>query len=236
MAGFAWHKFKSRDAMISALKALLVTRLREGIMTRARASLMVSGGSTPRDLYAELASTDLAWERITIGLVDDRWVAEDHPRSNARMIRETLIQNKASTARLLTMKTADADPRDGVRAVTAAYNTIPSPYDMVLLGLGADGHTASLFPGAEGLDEAMAAGLHQPLAGLTAQKSDITGEEVLRMTLTPSAIVNARDVVLMITGQEKADILERAILQNADLPIMQVAAKVPNLLNIYWAP
>jgi 6-phosphogluconolactonase len=231
--GVTWHCFETREAMVDELTEATCEALLRGIKARGTAAWAVSGGSTPKPLFDAMAEAELDWDNIQIALVDERWVDRGHPRSNEDFMRGALEKRASAVAMFIGMKTGHATPFVAGDAVNARYAQVRQPFDCVLLGLGPDGHTASLFPDAEGLEAAMAddAPVCVPLR---AKKSDVTGDEVERMSLSLSAIAAARDVVLMITGDEKKAVLERALAQETHLPIARVAEKVA--INVYWAP
>lgn len=228
-----WHTFDTREAMVDELTEATCEALLRGIKARGTAAWAVSGGSTPKPLFDAMSEADLVWEDIQIALVDERWVDADHPRSNEAFMRGALEKGRSAEAMFIGMKTADANVFDAVDAVNLRYGQVKQPFDCVLLGLGPDGHTASLFPAADGLDAAMADDAPVCVA-LKAQRSDVTGDELERMSLSLSAIAAAREVVLMITGDEKKATLERALSEDTHLPIAQVAEKV--VIKVYWAP
>ncbi len=228
-----WHTFDTREAMVEELTEATCEALLRGMKERGSAAWAVSGGSTPKPLFGAMAEADLPWEDIQVALVDERWVDIGHPRSNEAFMRAALQTGRSAEAMFIGMKTADANVFDAADAVNKRYGQVTAPFDCVLLGLGPDGHTASLFPEAEGLEAAMAddAPVCVPLR---AKRSQVTGDELDRMSLSLSAIAAAREVVLMITGDEKKATLERALGEETHLPIVRVAEKVA--IKVYWAP
>ena len=228
-----WHQFDSRDAMVAALKSAIGARLSAAIASGRRASWAVSGGSTPAPLFQAMQNDPLTWGQIDVALVDERWVAFDHPRSNEAFVAANLKGGNASTAHIVGMKTDHAKAADAVGAVNKRYSKIAQPFDSVLLGLGGDGHTASLFPGAEGLTAAFNPAADTCVA-LTANRSDVTGDEVERMSLSASAIARAPHVTLMIMGAAKKQVLEAALAPNSDLPIGRLHKM--KSFDVYWAP
>lgn len=219
--------------MVDALKKDIADRLCEAIGDRGSAVWAVSGGATPAPLFDAMQHEELEWDKISVALVDERWVPLAHPRSNEAFIAGHLKRGKASSVHLIGMKTDHADALNGVEMVNARYAQLDQPFDSVLLGMGPDGHTASLFPGAQGLEDAFAADASTCVA-LTAKKSDITGNELERMSLSARAISDAHHVVVMITGDAKRTVLERAIKQGNLLPVGRLHALKP--FEVYWAP
>ena len=229
-----WHKFDTRGAMVLALKAATSERLLSGLLENGKASWAVSGGSTPAPLFEAMSHVGIDWSRVHIALVDERWVAPDHPRSNETFMKTALKKNHSAKARFIGMKTPHDTPFEAEASVNDRYSALKLPFDSVLLGMGPDGHTASLFPGAEGLEAALNPESDKICAALTAKKSEVTGDEVGRMSLTAAAIKAAGHVALMITGAEKLGVLETALDPASDLPIGRLARLVP--FDIYWAP
>ncbi len=228
-----WHIFDSRDDMVIALKAVIETQLQAAIEARGQATWAVSGGSTPKPLFEAMQNAPLDWRHVDVALVDERWVEFDHPRSNEAFVAENLMKGRAASACLVGMKSDHATPARGVGEVNKRFDALSLPFDSLLLGLGPDGHTASLFPGAEGLEAAFADGAPTCVA-LTATQSTVTGEEVERISLSAKAIRDAAHVVLMITGEEKKQTLENALSSDGSLPIARVHKMKP--FEIYWAP
>ncbi|MBO6506475.1 MAG: 6-phosphogluconolactonase [Kordiimonadaceae bacterium] len=228
-----WHVFESRDDMVIALKVAIESQLQAAIEARGQASWAVSGGSTPKPLFQAMQNAPLDWRHVDVALVDERWVDYDHPRSNEAFVAENLMQGRAASGCLVGMKSDHATPARGVMEVNKRFDALSLPFDSLLLGLGPDGHTASLFPGAEGIEVAFAESATTCVA-LTAIQSAVTGEEVERMSLSAKAIQEAAQVVLMITGDEKKQTLEAALSGDGSLPIARVYAMKP--FEIYWAP
>lgn len=226
------HKFETRAAMIDELYRVIVTELKR----QSPATLLLSGGSTPGPLYRKLANADLDWEAISVALVDERWVEVDDDASNERLLRETLLVGNAAGANLVGMKTAAASALEGQAECETRYARLPRSYDICLLGMGADGHTASLFPHAEGLAQAIGATQH--CAPIQALRSEVTGDQVERMTLTPWSILQSRRLILLFTGAEKWEIFQRACRPGAalDLPVRLFIHQQALPLEVYWAP
>jgi 6-phosphogluconolactonase len=228
--------FDTRDAMVSAIEAATIDALQVDIATIGKASWAVSGGSTPKPLFEAISKRSLAWEAIDIALVDERWVAKDHPRSNEAFAQNSLIQDKASEVTLTGMYVDGKTPSAALDEVEARYQSLARPLTNVLLGMGPDGHTASLFPEAKGLENAFDDDGKNLCAAVTANKSDVTGDEVERITLTFPAIRDAKSIFLMITGDAKLDALRSALEHDTHLPIARVINGLTKPLQIYWAP
>ena len=228
-----WHQFENRDDMVASLKSAVSVRLREATASGRRACWAVSGGSTPAPLFKAMQDEPLAWQNIDVALVDERWVPFDHPRSNEAFVTGALKNGAAASVQIIGMKSDDITAVQAVETVNKRYSTLAQPFDSVLLGVGGDGHTASLFPAAEGLDAAFDASADTCVA-LTAVRSEVTGDEVERMSLSANAIARSPHVAVMITGAAKKQVLEAALQPNSGLPVGRLHKMKP--FDVYWAP
>ncbi|MDJ0778854.1 MAG: 6-phosphogluconolactonase [Gammaproteobacteria bacterium] len=230
------HRFDDRDAMIEALRQTIAGELDNALAQNAQATLLLSGGSSPAPLYRGLSETPLDWQRVDVALVDERWVDPGDAASNERLLRATLLQNHAAAARFTGMKNNHPSPFSGESECNRAYARLQTPFDLALLGMGPDGHTASLFPGASGLTEALDRQLH--CAAIRARRSEVTGEFLERMTLTPWSLLQSRRLLLMITGDEKWRVYQQARQNGADidLPVSLLLDQDRVPVAVYWAP
>lgn len=228
--------FDNRVDMIAALQAECEAALRDAIEDRGEATFMVSGGSTPEQLYKALSNSDLDWNSVYVALVDERWVDEDHPRSNEAFVVRSLIQNKAASTNLIGMKNTAGTAQEGLEDCEAAYQQLAQPFDITILGMGPDGHTASWFPHAEGLQTALTT--TQLCAAVTAHQSAVTGEEVNRMTLSLNGVLQSKTMILLLTGQDKLDVFRKAQAGDdvAEMPIRALLQQDHLPLTLYWAP
>ena len=186
------HSHATPDLVADAIAG----HLAGAIAARGHALIAVSGGRSPIPLFHALRQRRLAWGRVTVALVDERWVAPDHPDSNERLVRTELLADLAAGAALVPMKNAAPDAAAGQPACEAAYRALPRPFDIMLLGMGEDGHTASLFPGAAKLHEGLTtSALTLAIAPPAAPHQ--------RLSLSLSAILASRLIMLPITGPAK---------------------------------
>jgi 6-phosphogluconolactonase len=227
------RRFENRDVLARNLAASIAASLRATIETEDTATLVVSGGSTPRPLFAALSQTHLDWARVAVTLADERWVEPDDEASNESLVRRHLLIAEAAAARFVPLKNTAATPEEGHDVCETSLRALHRPFDVLVLGMGGDGHTASLFPGAtelaEGLDTTtsrLAIAVHPPMAPYP------------RMSLTLSALLASRRIVLHLTGEEKLDVYERALLpgMEEELPIRAVLSRGTPRVELWWAP
>lgn len=226
------HKFENSESLAVALSAAVAENLRDGIAARGCALLAVSGGTTPEMFMTELSSQRLAWSRVTVTLADERWVSPTNPRSNELLVRDKLLRNEAAAAKFVALYTGAPDPESGCAAANASIAALPLPFDAMILGLGTDGHCASLFPDGDRFEQALdpaGANLVLPMRAASA------GEP--RITLTLPAIVTTRHLYLHIEGADKRDVFDRierseGVFARSPLRSITTHASVP--LNVYW--
>lgn len=228
------RQFDNREAMFDALYQVFIEDIEEALQRRGSASLLLSGGSTPTPLYRRLSQAAVDWGKIHVALVDERWVDAADDASNERLLAETLLVNQAAAARFTGMKNSAASPFDAVDACNLKYAELPLPHSICLLGMGPDGHTASLFPQAQGLSEAFAAEQH--CAPIRAHQSAVTGTLVERMTMTPWSILQSERLILLITGSDKWEVLQQATACD-DAALMPISRFIDTAtpLEVYWA-
>lgn len=227
-------RFSSRDALINGAINTCYKTLGEAIKKRGQGVFLGAGGSTPGPVYRGLSQKTLDWDKITIGLTDERWVPLSDPASNEALMRATLHQNKAAAATLLPMVTnASKPPVQEVPAVNALYADAARACDIMILGMGADAHTLSWFPEADGLRAALDPENQQMVCAVEAKQSAVTGKHTKRMTLTLPAIKHAKHIILLITGDEKLAVLEDSA---PNTPIRHMIHVADDRLAIYWSP
>ncbi len=211
--------FESRGSLSSALATDVANALQHHVRAKGRACLAVSGGSTPKLFFETLSRFDIPWSKITVTLVDERQVPETNPRSNAKLVRENLLQNSAAGAEFVPLfENPDAEN----------VGTL----DVVVLGMGNDGHTASFFPGGNNLSEALNPNIGKRIVEISAPAADEP-----RLTFTLPALLDASLLCLHIEGQEKRDVLNKALAEGPveAMPVRAVLrSKKP--LTLYWCP
>lgn len=228
MRVFEVREFEDSESVARALAAAVADRLTDAIAARGRATLAVSGGTTPVRFFQALSNAEIDWDRVVVTLVDERFVGPSSERSNERLVRETLLVGRAARAGFVPIYSQVENVELAAEAASEAVAGL-LPLDVVVLGMGTDGHTASLFPDAEHVDA-----LLDPATGRTviAVHAPSAGEP--RLTLSLGVICKARAVFLHIEGDAKRAVFDGAAARN--LPIAKVveAAKTP--VVTYWAP
>jgi 6-phosphogluconolactonase len=217
--------YPDRELMMLSVANAIAGDLGDFLRREGRASLCVPGGTTPGPIFDTLSGVDLDWPNVAVFLNDERWVPPDHPRSNTRLLRERLLVGRAASARLVPLY-APADEPEAVLDDLVAGIAPHLPISVLLLGMGADMHTASLFPGADRLAEA----LSDQAPPLMALRAEAAGEP--RVTLTAPMLKGAMTCHLLITGTEKRAALERAQgLTPLEAPVKAVLANA----TVHWA-
>jgi len=221
--------FPDRDAAAEAA----TDRIAEALKTDGARSLVVTGGGTPGPVYDRLSRLDLSWDRITVTLSDDRWVDPSRPESNERLLRERLFVGRAAAAGFLPLKgdgpTPDADAAAAEPRIAALM-----PFAAVLLGLGNDGHVASLFPGAPRLGEDLDPEGPRLCVGVA-----MSGLEPFlpRVSLTVRALLGTTRILLLATGDEKRLIVERTLDDPSyDPPVAALLRQDRTPVSVLWAP
>lgn len=222
----------------SALAADVAAGHLDAAITRSgRASFMASGGTTPGAAYKGLSAIALDWSRVTIGLVDERWVPADHPASNERLIRNSLHRGPASASVFIPLKTSAATPADAVADRTRVYAPHCAPISCLLLGMGDDGHTASWFPGSAGLKSALYPSDGEIISPIDASGAPAAGDHPERMTLTAGPICGAETAILLIFGDRKRTVLEQSLKgDETTYPVRRAIDGLGRRLTIIWAP
>ena len=229
------RQFPDAQEMFSTLAGEIVVRLNTAVVSRGQASLVVSGGTTPEALFAELSERDAPWDRVWITLCDERWIPPAEDGSNEKMVRAKLLRGKAAAAHFVSLKTEDAKPETAQTAVEARISAMPKPFDVLLVGMGDDGHIASLYPDSPELktilDTKPAALVH----AAHAQSAAATGD---RMTLTLRAILDSKWIVILIKGDGKMKTykLAKSGSDVSKMPVRALLSQSAVPLETFWSP
>ncbi len=224
-------KYISRTELVEELSANIISMLRQGIDERDEGSMLLSGGSTPAQLYEKMSNTNFDWEKVWFAPTDERWVGPGHADSNEKMIRNTLLVNKARAAHYIGLKVEGENPIACSPAVEEKLKKMPMPFDAVLLGMGEDGHFASLFPYLDDTKKAMdldGSSLCYPI------RRD--GDEHDRITMSYKAILSTRNIILLFFGKSKLAVFEQAVKNVSEhLPISYLLNQSNVPVTLYWA-
>jgi 6-phosphogluconolactonase len=231
----SFHEFRTADDLYANLARTIAQRLTAAVARDGAASFVAPGGTTPGAVFDVLAQCSAPWKDIQITLSDDRWTETASSRSNERLVRTRLLTGNASAAHLVPLKTEHDRAKDAEADLNAAIAAMHRPFDIVGLGMGADGHIASLIPEAAGLARAL--DRNDPALVRAINPPDVAamGE---RMTLTLRAILNAHWIVLLIRGDEKLQAYKHA-LDGADVlaaPVRAVLHQSAVPVSVFWSP
>lgn len=232
-----FNSFEDKVSMVATLADDIVLRLKAAIAERSEASLVVSGGSTPKALFEALSSRELRWGAVNITLADERWVEPDSPDSNEHLVRSTLLTGHAGAANFISLKSGDDAPAEGEAEVERRLAPMVGPFDVVVLGMGNDGHTASLFPGAETLPLALDHGSGRSAVAVTPAPLP-SNAPYPRMTLTLPRLLDSRWIVMLLAGESKRDVYRQALDGDDvyEMPVRAVLKQPDTPVATYWAP
>ncbi len=230
-----WHEHADAKALSTSVSAQLQAACAEAVASRGHAVLALAGGRTPLPLYRHLAGCPLPWSQVTVLPTDERCVPHDHQASNLREIAAVFAC--ATGVQLESLTTADGDPQRSQAAAQAMLRRHRDDFDAVLLGMGNDGHTASLFPGAPQLDAALDPG--STLDACLIDPRPLPADAPYpRITLTVARLLRARTLHLLITGFDKREVLQQAIVSGDPQrhPIAAILHAPGALLHLNWSP
>ena len=225
------HFFETREEASHAAADRIASALGRRLDLQKAASLVVSGGSSPVQCFNSLAHKDLDWGRVGVLPSDDRWVPSDHDDSNEKLVRSNLLVNGARNADLLPFYAEGATAEERAAALDSEIRFVPFPFACSLLGMGTDGHFASLFPDAENLEEGL--DLESAILCLPVE-TDASPHE--RISLTLAALSRSDEIVLLIFGDEKRKIYEKAKAGNGRYPVTRLLRQKRAPVHVFWAP
>lgn len=228
------HHFDDRAALFTALQSHIESNLSGAVDARGKASIALSGGSTPAPLYEALSqSTAVDWPAVEVTLSDERYVPVEHVDSNEAMLRRTLLCNAAANAKLVPLMQISDDAEQAAATTSNSLASMQLPLDLLILGMGNDMHTASLFPDAPELAQALASDQPQNCLAIHPASSAYP-----RLSMSLNMLLNSREIVLLITGQDKLDTLAKArttaSIEQAPIAAILQQGTVP--VHIYWSP
>lgn len=225
------HFFRTREEASLAAADAIAKLVGARLDAQSGASLVVSGGTTPARCFEALAAMSLDWHRTHIVLSDERWVPPDDEASNERLVRDALLRNSALPAKLLPVFSMTESIEARCDEIDQLIRVRPFPFACVLLGMGGDGHFASLFPDADNLDEGL----------------DVDGERLCipvstaasphpRVSLTLAALARSDAIVLLMFGDDKREVYEQAKQKGSKLPVAHLLKQKKAPVHVYWAP
>lgn len=227
-----FYNFETKESLISKLSKRIASYLEKSINENGKASLLVSGGSTPKPLFEKLSKIDISWDKVIISLVDERWVSSEHKDSNELLVKSNLLQNFAKKAKFVGMYLDGKDASEADEECSKIYKNSVYPFDVIILGMGGDAHTASLFPENERLNEAY--NLENENLCISIKPTTAPHK---RMSLTLKAILSAKHIILHIEGEEKLKVYEEAISldDKYKMPIASVLNQEIKEVEVYHA-
>lgn len=223
--------FNSADELNNQFARRIVAELAQGISKNGRASLVVSGGRTPLGLFKVLGQQTLDWSKVYITLADERWVNTTDDASNEKLVHENLLQSKLAPAHFVGLKNNQTTPFNGAAEAEQALKDFPQPFDVVILGMGDDGHTASLFPGAINLYPALDMNSGHLCMGMVPLTAPFE-----RITLTLPALLNSRHIYLHLVGDDKRQVYNQAMAGNDvnQMPVRAILKQIKVPVDVFW--
>jgi len=225
-----WQATEDNDSLVEQLCIKILCDLKESMLLKSRVSLALSGGRTPVGLFQRLSHKSFTWSNVDITLVDERWVSREHRDSNELLVRRHFIQNLAIKAKFIGMKNNATTARIGQLTCNEALEEIVFPLDVVILGMGEDGHTASFFPCCNELVMAM-----DPQFSVNCLATMPTTAPYERMTLSYATLIRAKHRILYLVGVDKLATLEKAMFVSDPFK-MPIYAFLRYPLSIFWSP
>lgn len=229
---YTLNEFESRSNLDETLADNISQILQSAIKLTGKASIAVSGGSTPKGFFEALSNKSIDWDKVTITLADERWVDLNSDASNTRLVHENLLVNKATAAKFFHLKQPGEITKETLSSLNKTANLELLPLDVVILGMGEDGHTASLFPCSDQIEEGM--DLNNEFSLMRVEPKTAPHQ---RITFSFAALKQSKNVFLHVCGDNKKQVLEKALSTNniMEMPIRAfLNADVINT-QIYWA-
>jgi 6-phosphogluconolactonase len=239
--GVRERRFDGATALATTMANDIGHALAAALGERASASLVVSGGKSPVPLFRQLRRADIDWSRVRITLADERWVPPDDPQSNEGLVRRELLQQRATAANFTGLKNDAPTAQQGAAGSWAAVAQLPRPFDVLVLGMGTDGHTASLFPGSPGITQALDP---DAVPACVAMSAPVAPH--MRMSMNLAALLQSRRVLLQLDGERKWEVYREAARLAANAtggpdathapPVTAVLRPRSPGVQVYWAP
>lgn len=227
-----FKSFDNKEALEAQLAERIANQLQEAVDIRGKASLIVSGGSTPLKLFELLSKKAIDWSDVFITLADERWVTPEHSDSNERLVRNHLLKNRAASAKFRGLKNMYSSPEEGCDMTIEQLSSFPKPFDVVVLGMGNDGHTCSWFPCAAKAELENALTTDDLCVAVKPGNAPHS-----RISLSKSAILASRQIYLHIVGEQKLDVYRQALANDNsyEMPIRAVLGQHKTPVDVYWS-
>lgn len=227
----AFNEYKYRDEAVGALARRIADRLRFAVYRRATASMIVSGGASPRDLFSALKLTPVPWYLVTIMPSDEGWVPVDDRGSSEGLFRRELLSGEPGFAKFVSLYRRDCAAVDSLPALCASLASVRRPFDAVVLGMGTDGHMASLFPDSPDIGEALRSD-----AEFVVQR--VPRLSHARVSLTLRSLLDTHEVNLLFFGAVKRAVYEQSLEPGPleEYPVRALVRQQRVPVNVYWAP
>jgi 6-phosphogluconolactonase len=224
-------EFKNTDELNLQFADRIAKILANAIDAKGKASLVVSGGRTPLPFFKQLSQADIDWSKVSITLADERWVDKSHEASNTALVLNNLLQNKAADATFVELKTKETSAFGAEPSVAENLKALSFPIDALILGMGEDGHTASLFP----CSEQIVQGLESNEVCIAVQPTTAPHE---RMSLTLKSLLNSEQIFVHSVGESKKVIIDKALAGDdvLEMPIRAILKQDSTPVDIIWAP
>lgn len=225
------HVFSEQSRLVEALSNSILSDLQNAIEVKGKASLLVSGGSTPKPLFEKLSQTVFAWDKVTVGLCDERWVDPSQEESNEHFVKTYLLKDEASKADFIGIYEANVDIENAENSCSNTLKEKLHSFDVVVLGMGSDAHTASLFPNNVKLEEAFDLEREDLCIAIEPDTAPY-----MRMSLTLRAILSAKHLYLHFEGEEKRAVFKKAIAgeDRYEMPIRSVLNQEYKDIEVFY--
>ncbi|MFT5572559.1 MAG: 6-phosphogluconolactonase [Cryomorphaceae bacterium] len=239
IANYEWHEAADPESLANQLAMQIIAVMDQTIEQKGSVVLALSGGSTPKPLFKSLATADLDWSKVIITLVDERWVPKTHELSNAAFMQTHLLDSLPDVVRFIPLyepaesaELSTAEVLNNYCSIAQSSPNTPRPFDIVVLGMGGDGHTASFFPDADNITDLVDPNSIAPL--LTCNS---TSTQVDRITWNLPMLLNAQYLALHITGDSKKRVFSEAVINGpvVELPIRSVIFQQQLPLQVFYA-
>ena len=223
------HRFETRQEASTAAADRIAELLTKRLEHQPRASLVVCGGTSPRECFFALAETPLDWDRVEVLLSDERWVPPDHADSNEKLVRESLLVGRAAKAQLQPVYAEGVSPEERCDELQDPLPLLP--FSCSLIGMGVDGHIASLFPDADNLDLGLAVDSKRLYVPAMTKASPYP-----RISMTLAGIARSDEVLLLIFGDDKLAVYEKARAESNGFPVSRLLRQKRAPVRLFWAP